>query len=330
MDTSPNLPDPAELYLSQLGTDHSRATAHSALRTIARALGVETIPWASLTYADFARIRGGLGRLSVPWGNACLSVLRRCAVEGRRVGVLDAALVEDVLSLPRLRGTSGRLGRDIDDDEIAALFDACDPDTVVGRRDRALLTLLAYGGLRRSECVAVDVTDVDVVNRIVTVRAGKGRKARQVPIPTVAAGILGEWTDTHPGGPLIPSVDRWGNIGRRLTSDSVAYVLERLCDRAGVERASAHAFRAHRISTLLDSGDPLLAQRFAGHSSLTTTTIYDRRDDDALAGLVDRIALVQSGRDSDQSSLQASTVCMPSKIRNTATWPNVVPIALAS
>ena len=141
--------DPAELYLSQLGTDHSRATARSALRTVARALGVESIDWASLTYADFARVRAGLGRLSVPWGNACLSVLRRCAVEGRRVGVLDAALVDDVLSLPRLRGTSGRLGRDIDSDEIQALFDACDPDTAVGRRDRALYARPCRGLYRR-------------------------------------------------------------------------------------------------------------------------------------------------------------------------------------
>lgn len=63
-------------------------------------------------------------------------------MEGRKVGVLDPGLVDDVLSMARLRGTSGRLGRDIDDEEIAALFDACDPGTVVGRRDRALLALL--------------------------------------------------------------------------------------------------------------------------------------------------------------------------------------------
>ena len=332
MASTSTTPDPAEIYLSQLGTDHSRATARSALRTIARALGVETIPWSSLTYADFARIRAELGRLSVPWGNACLSVLRRCAVEGRRVGVLDAALVNDVLSLPRLRGTSGRLGRDIDSDEIQALFDACDPDTVVGRRDRALLALLAYGALRRSECAAVDVADVDMMSRVVNVRAGKGRKTRQVPLPRVAVTILRQWLVELPDGdgPLLRSVDRWGNIGGRLTSDSVAFVLERLCDRAGVERASAHAFRAHRLSMVLSAGDPLLAQRFAGHSSLTTTSIYDRRGEAALAGLVDRIEGVQSGRDSVQSSLQASTVCMPSQIRNTATWPNAAPIARAS
>lgn len=46
-----------------------------------------------------------------------------------------------MLSLPQLRSNSGRLGRDLGDDEITALFDACDSDTVVGRRDRALLVL---------------------------------------------------------------------------------------------------------------------------------------------------------------------------------------------
>jgi integrase len=289
MASTSTTPDPSELYLSQLGTDHSRATARSALRTIACALGVETIPWSSLTYADFARIRAELGRLSVPWGNACLSVLRRCVVEGRRVGVLDAVLVDDVLALPRLRGTAGRLGRDIDGDEIHALFDACDPDTVVGRRDRALLTLLVYGGLRRSECAAVDVADVDVVNRVVTVRAGKGRKSRQVPIPSVAAAILGEWLHTHRSGPLLVSVDKWSNLGGRLRSDSVAFVLERLCDRAGIERASPHAFRAHRITEVIahPGSDLSVAAMLAGHSSTSVTARYDRRGLDALAGVID-------------------------------------------
>lgn len=88
--------DPAELYLSQLGTEHSRAIARSAFRTIGRALGVETIDWTSLTSANLAQVRAELGRLSIPLGNACLSVLRRCVVESRKLGVLDPALVDDV------------------------------------------------------------------------------------------------------------------------------------------------------------------------------------------------------------------------------------------
>jgi integrase/recombinase XerD len=292
------IPDPSELYLSQLGTEHSRATARSALRTIACALGVDTIDWTSLTYADFARVRAELGRLSVPWGNACLSVLRRCVVESRKIGILDAALVDDVLSLPRLRGTSGRLGRDIDDTEIDALFDACDPDTVVGRRDRALLALLVYGGLRRSECAAVNAADVDLVNRVITVRAGKGRKTRQIPIPRVAADMLSDWLEDHPGGQLLRSVDRWGHLGERLTSDSVAYILERLCDRVGVERASAHAFRAHRITEIIahPKSDVFLAAKMAGHSSITVTARYDRRGSDALAAVIDDVDGARSSR----------------------------------
>lgn len=292
-------PDPAELYLSQLGTEHSRATARSALRTIGRALGVDTIDWTSLTYADFARVRAELGRLSVPWGNACLSVLRRCAVESRKIGVLDAALVDDVLSLPRLRGTSGRLGRDIDDTEIDALFDACDPDTVVGRRDRALLALLVYGGFRRSECAAVEVGDVDLAGRVVTVRAGKGRKSRQVPLPRAAVTILSDWMDMHPGGgQLLRSVDRWGHLGGRFSSDSVAFALERLCDRAGVERASAHAFRAHRITEIIahPKSDVFLAAKMAGHSSIAVTARYDRRGSDALAAVIDDVDGARSSR----------------------------------
>lgn len=290
--------DPAELYLSQLGTEHSRATARSALRTIGRALGVDTIDWASLTYADFARVRAELGRLSVPWGNACLSVLRLCVVEGRKLGILDPVLGDDVLSLPRLRGTSGRLGRDIDDTEITALFNTCDPDTVVGRRDRALLVLLVYGGLRRSECAAVDAADVDLVNRVVTVRAGKGRKTRQILIPHVAATNLRDWLEDHHGGQLLRSVDRWGNCGGRFSSDSVAFVLERLSDRAGVERASAHAFRAHRITEIIahPKSDVFLAAKMAGHSSIAVTAGYDRRGSDALAAVIDDVDGARSSR----------------------------------
>lgn len=76
----------------------------------ARALDVETIPWASLTYVDFARVRAELGRLSVPLGNACLSVLRRTVGEARRLGMLDASLVDDVLALPGCAAPTARSG----------------------------------------------------------------------------------------------------------------------------------------------------------------------------------------------------------------------------
>jgi hypothetical protein len=132
------LPDPAELYIARLGTPHSQATARSALRAVAHLLGVETIDWSVLTYADLARVRAGLNRYSTSWGNTCWTVTRQCLIEARRVGTVDARMVEDVLALPRLRGSSGRLGRDLDDDEVAALLVAVTSDSVRSRRDGAL------------------------------------------------------------------------------------------------------------------------------------------------------------------------------------------------
>lgn len=71
MHTSSLFPDPAELYVARLGTDHSRDTARSALRTIETTLGMSPIPWAQLTYADYAMLRARLGAYSVAWANTC-------------------------------------------------------------------------------------------------------------------------------------------------------------------------------------------------------------------------------------------------------------------
>lgn len=192
--------------------------------------------------------------------------------------------------MTRLRGTLGRLGRDIYDEEIVSLFDACDPDTVVGRRDRALHAPLVYGGLRRSECAAVDVGDVDLVDRVITVGAGKGRKPRQIPIPRVAADMLSDCLEDHPGnGRLLRSVDRWGNRGGRFSSDGFGFVLDRLCDTVGIERVRPHAFRARRITEIIahPKSNMFLAARLAGHSSIAVTARYDRRRSDALAAVID-------------------------------------------
>lgn len=192
--------------------------------------------------------------------------------------------------MTRLRGTFGRLGRDIYDEEIVSLFDACDPDTVVGRRDRALHALLVYGGFRRSECAAVDVGDVDLVDRVITVGAGKGRKPRHIPIPRVAADMLSDCLEDHPGnGRLLRSVDRWGNRGGRFSSDGVGFVLDRLCDTVGIERVRPHAFRARRVSEIIahPHSDVFLATKMARHISTTVTAGYDRRSLDALTGVID-------------------------------------------
>lgn len=275
---TPSSCDPAEVYVVRLGTEHSRATARSALRTVSRALDVEHIDWPSLTYADLAHVRASLGRLSVGWANSVWSVTRQVMIEGRRLGVIDSGVVDDVLALPRLRGGTGRLGRNIDGEEIAALLAVLDLKTPTGCRDGALLALLVDGALRRSETVSVATDDWSSSRRLLTVAQGKGRKSRVVPFPEWSADLIDRWIDVHPGGGmLLRSIDRWGRVADSMSSSTVPMILERLCDRAGIQPVSAHAFRAHRLTEVITCGGLGLARVLAGHSSTSTTSIYDRR-----------------------------------------------------
>jgi integrase len=282
-------PDPAALYVSRLGTEHSRKTARSALRTLERAHGTSPLPWEALTYADIARIRAELSGLSVAWGSVCLSVLRQCLREGQRLGSVDADLVGRAFELPPLRGTCGRLGRDVTDDDIAALLAAVDPATLSGRRDGAVLGLL-LGGLRCSEITTVDVDDYDPGTGRVTVRHGKGRKQRVVPLRRAARPLIEDWVAVHPGGGrMLRPIDRWGNVGDQLSARTVQVVLAGLCARAGIEHLSPHALRAHAITSVISLGDVYLAMRLAGHSTPTSTSRYDRRGLDELTAVIDRL-----------------------------------------
>lgn len=280
---------PVEAYLARLGTEHSRQTVKSALRCLDRAHGTP-ITWETIAYADAMRIRGELTKMSWSWATLCWNVLRQVLIEGRRLGVVDPVVLVDVLAVPRLRGEAGRLGRDLDDREIEALFDVVDAEiaqgSLAGLRDGALLVLLALGGLRRTEAVTVKVEDWCPVTSRLTVR-GKGRRNRKVPIPAWAGQIIDDWLGVHPGdGALVRSVNKHGVIGDRLAARSVQYVVERLCERAGIEPVSPQGFRAHRITQIISASDPLLAAAFAGHADVSTTARYDRRRTDDLAAVV--------------------------------------------
>lgn len=124
-----------------------------------------------------------------------------------------------------------------------------------------------------------------------------------MPLPTTAAHRIDRWLEIHPGGgQLLRGVDRWGNVGDGLSSAAIPNILWQLCRRSGLAPISAHAFRARRITQVIPAADPLVAQRFAGHSSSAITAIYDRRGAAALAVVVDSLETAQSERESAQLS----------------------------
>jgi integrase/recombinase XerC len=150
-------------------------------------------------------------------------------------------------------------------------------------RDRALLRLLTDLALRRGEVVALDVEDLDLAGGTVAV-LGKARSAREkITMPEPTKEALAAWLAVRGSAPgaLFPSFCRAGRR-TRLTGTSLARIVRRIGDAAGIERLRPHGLRHAAITAALDltQGDVRAVQRFSRHADPRTLLLYDdaRRD----------------------------------------------------
>lgn len=267
---------PAELYLSRRSTRSSRTTAASALNAAARALGCEhysELDWA-LDYGQAALIRSSLTKLEPGWARCVWSATRQVVAEARRLGRIDAETAAAIFELPAPRGSGGNRGRTPSDEEVAELLEVCAADsTLRGRRDAAVLTVLAGGGLRRAEASALHVNDYDASTGMLTVRSGKGKKFRVVPLPDWATELVDEWLHASSAtGPLLVAVDRWGHLGdNALSGAALNDILARLVGTANLEPLTCHGLRRYAITSILRVADVGVAQLLAGHADVSTT-----------------------------------------------------------
>jgi integrase/recombinase XerD len=143
-------------------------------------------------------------------------------------------------------------------------------------RDRAMLELLYGAGLRISELTALDLDDLDPVDRLVRVR-GKGDKERIVPYGEVAAAAMDRWTVQARPGLLPRSSALFVNArGGRLTRQGAWKIVRGHAERVGLSAAvSPHTLRHSFATHLVDGGaDVRAVQELLGHASVTTTQIY--------------------------------------------------------
>jgi len=152
--------------------------------------------------------------------------------------------------------------------EVAALLAAADP-----RRDRVLLQVAYACGLRLSELLHLQVTDIDSRRMVVHVRLGKGQKDRLVPLShKLLDELRAYWRRCRPATWLFPGARR----GQPLSDGGVQRLFGRVKARAGlVKRCSMHTLRHSYATHLLESGvDLLTLKALLGHRSLETTARY--------------------------------------------------------
>ena len=155
--------------------------------------------------------------------------------------------------------------------EIARLIACCDANTVVGRRDRAILLALLDTGVRCAEAVGLDLADCTLTEQRLLVRQGKGGKDRIVPFTGRCADALTAYlADRGPApGPLfVAARSARLNAGVRLRPNGLKQLLRRLGRAAGVPRVHAHRFR-HTFATWAIAHDAreIDVQHLLGHSS---------------------------------------------------------------
>lgn len=166
--------------------------------------------------------------------------------------------------------------------EVGKLLAAPTEDTLLARRDRALLEALYSAGLRVSEATGLDLADLDLQDGVATVR-GKGKRERLVFFGDGARTALADWLTAR--RELLAKLKKKASTvdavflnknGTRLTPRSVARLLDKYVSAAGVDpETSPHSLRHSFATHLLDHGADIRGvQELLGHRSLTTTQIY--------------------------------------------------------
>lgn len=186
-------------------------------------------------------------------------------------------------------------------DILQMLLARTSPDTLTGKRDRALLALGFAGAFRRSELVALDVEDLreDPEGLRVTVRRSKVDQEGAGFVKAIPTGrfiqpvrLVREWLDAAgiTSGPVFRPVSRSGRVRgncaqlapqlARLTDRSVANIIKAYCTAAGLDASTfgAHSLRAGYITTAAERGADLARiMDQSGHRDPRTVVGYIRR-----------------------------------------------------
>lgn len=280
---------PARVYVAGLSMG-SRRAMWGALGKIAdlvvNGANPDNFPWHRLRFQHTSAVRAALQE------SYAASYARKmiCALKGvlRAAWRLSQIATEDyqrAIDLSPIRGESLPRGRALTPGEIRALFLACaENNGIGGARDAALFGVLYGCGLRRSEAVALDLSDYNPKSGELKVRSGKGNKQRLAYVGSGGRDALQAWLDYRGGtpGPLFCALTPGLKLTfRRLNDQTIMDILLKRARQADISAVSPHDFRRTLIGDLLDAGaDLVTVQKLAGHADVSTTARYDRRGEE--------------------------------------------------
>jgi len=163
--------------------------------------------------------------------------------------------------------------------QVERLLNLPDVTNQYGLRDRAVMETLYSCGIRCGELVGLDVYDISHERGTLTVRLGKNRKDRVVPIGERALSWIKKWTHdvrpdlvTHSGEQALFVT----GTGRRLHPNGLSNRVRQYLVKVGVkQRGACHLLRHTAATLMMENGADLRSlQEFLGHSRIRATQIY--------------------------------------------------------
>ena len=187
--------------------------------------------------------------------------------------------VSEFIERPKLRKS---LPKTLSIDDINVLLDI-QLNTVFDYRNKAMLELMYGTGLRVSEIVNLQTTDIDLTNCLIRIM-GKGNKEREVPLGEYSIYYLKLYLDKRHDMLKGTSCDKLflNNHGKGMTRQGFFKNLKQILKEKGLNpEVSPHTLRHSFATHLINHGADLRSiQEMLGHSDISTTKIYTRVSDD--------------------------------------------------
>jgi integrase/recombinase XerD len=148
-----------------------------------------------------------------------------------------------------------------------------------GTRNRAIIEIFYATGIRRIELVNLNIKDVDFQRQILTVREGKNKNDRNVPIARRALDWINRYLkEQRPGLASLSSGDALflSEAGQRMKPHKVTDMVTKCVNRSGIDKkGSCHLLRHATATEMLRHGaDIRQVQEMLGHSDISSTQIY--------------------------------------------------------
>jgi integrase/recombinase XerC len=182
-----------------------------------------------------------------------------------------------------------KLPKTLDVDQVSQ-FVSLSGNSWIDCRDHAMIELLYSSGLRLSELVELNLTDIDLRDAIMSV-TGKGNKTRQLPVGRHAIDALKTWLKSRRE---VASTDQTALFlsqrGNRISPRTIQDRLKTISIKQGMPgKVHPHMLRHSFASHLLESsGDLRAVQELLGHANISTTQIYTHLDFQHLAKVYDK------------------------------------------